>query len=376
VADGAVFIGSNTGWFYKLNETTGAVLAQSFIGYQPKRTCDPMGVIDTATVAPDPATGDPTVYVGGPDGYLYALSAADLALKWKSLIAAPSAKVNDYFEYASPTVANGKIYIGIASNCDDPLVRGAVLGYDQETGRQFGSFYTVPSGDVGGAVWSSVAVAADGQVFATTGNGPPGLPELAYSESIIKLSPDLQLLAQWQVPRAEHASDGDFGASPTLFGGSYVGACNKNGVFYALNRSTMTLAWELRVGASESADVLAICSGSAAYNRNVLYIGSTGATIGGTAYRGTIDAVTPAGKLAWQIGLPEGVTGSPSVDGGGVVAVGTFDNGTAPNGTYLLNADTGKILTVLTHGLDFAQSTFADGWLFTANDSGVYAWAP
>ena len=76
-------------------------------------TCDPLGIVDTATVATDPVTGDVTVYVGGPDGYLYALNAANLALEWKSLIAVPSTKVNDYFEYSSPTVANGKIYIGV-----------------------------------------------------------------------------------------------------------------------------------------------------------------------------------------------------------------------------------------------------------------------
>ncbi len=375
VADGAVFIGSNTGWFYKLDETTGAVLDQVFIGYQPKLTCNPpMGVIDTATVAPDPVTGDPTVYVGGPDGYLYALSAADLTLKWKSLIAAPSTKVNDYFEWASPTVANGKIYIGLASNCDDPLIRGGILGFNQATGQQFASFYTVPQGDVGGSVWSSVAVEADGAVYATTGNGPAGLTELSYSQSIIKLSPNLQPLGQWQVPQSEHIADGDFGASPTLFGGSYVGACNKNGIFYALNRSTMTLAWEARVGTTASPVGIAICAGSAAYNVNHLFIGATGATINGQAYRGNIEALTPSGKLAWQTGLPEGVTGSASIDGGGVIAVGTFDNGGPANDTYLLNAATGQIITVLTKGLDFAQSTFAEGWLFTANASGVSAW--
>lgn len=35
VAGGAVFIGSQTGWFYKLDERTGAVLSQVFLGYQP-----------------------------------------------------------------------------------------------------------------------------------------------------------------------------------------------------------------------------------------------------------------------------------------------------------------------------------------------------
>src|SRR6516225_9497286 len=35
VADGAVFIASRTGWFYKLDERTGNILAKVFIGFQP-----------------------------------------------------------------------------------------------------------------------------------------------------------------------------------------------------------------------------------------------------------------------------------------------------------------------------------------------------
>ncbi|HEX5190429.1 MAG TPA: hypothetical protein VFW16_12855 [Streptosporangiaceae bacterium] len=42
-----------------------------------------------------------------------------------------------------------------------------------------------------------------------------------------------------------------------------------------------------------------------------------------------------------------------------------------------VNSSRRKILaTVITGNLDFAQSVFAGGWLFTANGTGVYAWAP
>src|SRR5690242_17568383 len=94
VADGAVFIGANNGYFYKLDETTGAVLAKVFIGYQPKLTCSARGFVSTATVAADPATGQDTVYVAAPDGYLYALNASDLSLVWRSVIDIPSTTVS------------------------------------------------------------------------------------------------------------------------------------------------------------------------------------------------------------------------------------------------------------------------------------------
>src|ERR1022692_26238 len=46
----------------------------------------------------------------GAGGYLCAFSASDLSLKWKSVIAIPSAKTSNYFEWSSPTVANGIFY--------------------------------------------------------------------------------------------------------------------------------------------------------------------------------------------------------------------------------------------------------------------------
>src|SRR5712692_1383442 len=144
VADGAVFIGSQTGWFYKLDERTGKVLAKVFFGFQPPLTCPAAGFIGTATVARDPADGQDTVYVGAPDGYLYALRAADLSRKWRSPIAIPSATVSNYFQWSSPTVAGGRIYIGVSSHCDSPLVRGGVIGYRQGTGKIIARYFDVP----------------------------------------------------------------------------------------------------------------------------------------------------------------------------------------------------------------------------------------
>jgi hypothetical protein len=67
----------------------------------------------------------------------------------------------------------------------------------------------------------------------------------------------------------------------------------------------------------------------------------------------------------------------PGPTGAGVLAVGTYDNGpSGQEGTYLVSAASGKILTRLAAGRDFAESTFADGRLFTANVAGVSGWAP
>ena len=93
-------------------------------------------------------------------------------------------------------------------------------------------------------------------------------------------------------------------------------------------------------------------------------------------FAGSVQERNPAtGALRWATGLPNGVIGSPTMDGGGVIAVGTYaDTTTTPNATYLLNAASGKILQTLVQGTAFAQTVFADNWLFVANSNGVFAY--
>jgi outer membrane protein assembly factor BamB len=322
----------------------------------------------------NPQNDQLTVYASGADGYLYALSASNLKVDWKSVIAIPSTKVNNYFDWSSPTVANGRIYVGVASNCDSPLVRGGLISYSQATGTKLGEFYTVPKGKAGGSIWSSVAVAANGDVYASTGNGPltSGASQLlGYSESLIKLSPTLKYLGRFQVPSSQEGFDTDFGASPVFFD-QYVGACNKNGIFYALYQSTMKLAWQRQISGPAGGN--SECIATPVWNGKHLFFGTPEATIRGANYVGSIQERDPNGQLVWVTGLRNGINGSPAMDGGGVLAVGTYDTEPTPNATYLIDAATGKILRNLVVGEDFAQSVFADDWLFTANQHGVYAW--
>ena len=149
-----------------------------------------------------------------------------------------------------------------------------------------------------------------------------------------------------------------------------MGACNKNGVYYAVNQSTMTLVWKKRIGTAAVP-----CLAPAVYNGKDLFIGGPATTIKGKRYRGSVQERVPSdGFLQWETGLPNAVLGGASMDGGGIIAVGTYDSSKTPNATYLINASTGKVIRNLIEGTDFAQSAFAGGWLFTANSTGVYAW--
>ncbi|HUD35667.1 MAG TPA: PQQ-binding-like beta-propeller repeat protein [Streptosporangiaceae bacterium] len=374
----SVYIGSNTGWFYKLSAATGTVLAKRYIGFIPGLECGAAGAgfIATATVAVDPATNKLMVYAAGADGVLFAMYAVNLNVKWRAIVASPSKTVSSYYQWSSPTVTHGRVYIGISSHCGKPAIRGGLAAFNQSTGRRVATFYSLPAGQLGGSVWSSAAVGSGGDVYASTGNPAQGTGEPAFSDALVRLAPKgLRPLASFQVPKSQVVADGDFGASPSLFG-RHVAVCNKNGVLYVLNRSTLKLVWWKRIGASFGKSIgIGRCISAAAYDGRRLYIGADQIRVNGTLYRGSITALDPAtGRRLWITGLPNSVLGTPSVDGAGVIAVGTYDTSKVPNAVYLVNARTGQILrTLLMGGYDFAQSAFAQGRLFVANTNGLYA---
>jgi outer membrane protein assembly factor BamB len=393
VVAGRVYIGAQSGGFYALNGSTGAVVWSRQLDTRPKVTCRALGITATAAVLPDPVTGTLTVYVSGAR-YLYALNAATGAELWQTRIGPPDASAPDaHYNWSSPTVVGGHVYAGVASGCDNPLIRGGVLELDQHTGKVLHAWHSVPSGSVGGSVWSSVAASSNGSdLWVSTGNEcdpavnacPPG-NKVGHSLSIVHLSGSLKLLQAWRVPGAT-GHDWDFGSSPTLFGGTStpldVGACNKNGSYYVLGASPLGSSplWTDTIGASSSGIG---CTASAIWNRpaGTLYLAGNATTIGGISYGGSIRQVNPAtGSYLWQTGLPCGVTGTPTLDSAGVLAVGTYTC-TTPNapGAYLINATTGAILTALPVGSShiFSQPVFAQGALFIATETnGLYDFVP
>ena len=372
VADGMVFIGGLNGILYALDESTGDVVWQHMLGWVPDLSCYADGITATATVAPDPTTGDPTVYAAGGSGKLFALDAATGTVLWKTTIFTPSATQNDYYQWSSPTVANGKVYVGIASMCDHPLVRGGVRSFSQTDGSHVAAWYGVPKGQTGATVWSSVA-ATPKAVFVTTGNGEEGTPNEPYEDSIVKLDPTtLRLLGSYTVPTKQVVADGDFGASPTLFsadGTRMVGACNKNGVFYALRADTLKLAWKRRV-AQPTTTSIPTCVSSAVWDGARLFVAAAQTTIGGNPYRGSIRRLDPAtGTPVWQRGLTARVIGNPTSNGSGVIAVPLWDPGTYDPGVELIDASANTDLNHISKGKVFAQPVFADGYLFVAGET-------
>ncbi len=376
VYNGVVYIGARNGRFYAINEATGAVIWSRSIGYVSKKTCGAQGFTSTATVAPDPTSGKPTIYVYAANGYLYAMDAATGHGVWTHApVAIPSTSVNDYYAWASPLVANGNIYVGISSQCDNPLVRGGLASFSQTSGQRLGTFWTTPAGTTGSSIWSSPA--SDGaSVYITTGNGDSG----SLGQSVIKLSPSLAQQGIWTVPPANHGADSDFGGSPVIWtatiGGvatRLVGACNKNGVFYALPTSNVAAGpvWGDTIG-NPGPQGPGQCVAAAISDGSSLYLASNGTTIGATAYQGSVRRVNPAtGAIVWATGLSGPIIGTPGMDGAGVIVAASYGSTTGKNGVFLINAGTGKILKTIpyTASSTFGQPVFADNYLFVASVS-------
>jgi outer membrane protein assembly factor BamB len=384
VYDGDIYVGAGTGVFYKLSEATGEIEAQTFLGFTQRATCGARGITATATVDFDDELGETVVYVAGGDGYVYALEASELNTIWSAPANVQAPGVNDYYNWASPLVANGLVYQGVSSQCDAPLVRGGLIAFDQHTGQQVATYSTVPEGSVGGSIWSSAAATADGStVFVTTGNSDPNeFPPLGDSFSIVALDAHTLVKKDIWTMHLKRFRDLDFGGSPTLFTAvingkrrAMVGAVNKTGFYRAwrIGKLSKGPLWKYRVGVDH--DIAA-----AAWDGRHLFIASTQTKINAMPYNGSIRGFDPStGARIWETGLPGIVYGSPTLDGAGVLGVATYDLSGAPNAAYLVDATDGSILATLStnNSVSFAQVVFADGFVFvTAQAHHLLAYAP
>ena len=141
-------------------------------------------------------------------------------------------------------MAGGKVIQGIASNCDNPFPRGAIVGLDAATGVELKSSYFVPEDRVGGGVWTSPAVDTQrGDIFVTTGSAHSW--EDGDSFSIVRLNLEtFEIEDRWKLPNdSGQFWDGDWGSSPTLFtdskGRQLVGAGQKDGGYYGFDRDDL-----------------------------------------------------------------------------------------------------------------------------------------
>ena len=141
-------------------------------------------------------------------------------------------------------LANGNVYVGFRSHCDQGTYHGLLIAYDAGTLVQMGVWNSTPSGHMG-AIWQSghgPATDSAGNIYVVTGNGSfNGTSN--FSQSIVKLSPSARLL-DWFAPTNNgtlSGSDTDMNSSgaTVIPRTSLIVSGSKEGVLYVVNSGSL-----------------------------------------------------------------------------------------------------------------------------------------
>ncbi len=438
-----VYVADAGGTISQLNATTGQPVWQASL---PTISGDPMAYSRNS-----PAVGVNTVIVGDQDSStLYALSKTDGSLVWKTALDSAQAA----FVTSSPVVANGRVYVGVASGQETlasktpnfvPTFRGSVVALDESTGKIVWKSYTVPTGYTGGSVWeSNVAVdVARSAVYVTSGNNYSVPPAVAACQTAATtpaqtdacLSPDDHIdsvlslnmgtgAVNWS-QRFTHADtwttscetyrttpalspcpqpsglDTDFGAGANLFtvtsNGKQVdaiGAGQKSGAYYTMNRDTGAILWGTQTGpdgviggiqwgAATDNQRIYVPNGNSYYTETTL-IPSGQKTNGG--FWTALDKNT--GQILWQTPTlaPAATPATPGarlpmappgafalVEGSVSVANGVMYGEDVAGNFVALDAATGKVLRYFqSGGAAISAPAIVDGVLYWSSGYGTY----
>jgi outer membrane protein assembly factor BamB len=335
------FVGSWDGNEYALNTSTGTLVWKTFLGITTDSGCNPakFGITSSAAVV------NGVLYVGGGDAYWYALDAGTGAVLWKVFTGDNTAGTGAHYNWSSPLVVNGFAYIGVSSNCDNPLVQGQLLKVDLGSHQVVATYNFVPDGQRGGGIWTSPAYdSATNTVFVSSGT----LNDYTQtrSQAIVALDAStLQVKSWWQLPFEAAVTDSDWGTTPTLTtdanGRPLLSVANKNGTLYTFDRNNLAAGplWQRRIalgGACPTCGDGSLASGI--FANGVLYFAGGRNVSDGRGSGGSVSAVDPAtGNVSWTRQTEQPIIGSPAYVNGMVAVVegNTFEVLDAANGTLL-----------------------------------------
>jgi polyvinyl alcohol dehydrogenase (cytochrome) len=414
VFKGVIYIGSNFGCLHAINEADGTVLWSKFAAYTPKQTCSQqLGIVSSVNVQDDGA-GNAVLYFHSPDGYLYKLKGSDGSTIWKTVVKIPSPTQNDVYAWSSPTVANGKVIVGVSSNCDKPFVQGQVRAYDTASGDLLWVHKLVPDGFVGAGDWYDAAVDGIGNVYVSTGSvtdaqaqAHPNTSSGFEQYSLVKLDGSNGNLV-WKAPAPKSTADPDYASSPVLFQGNgvaLVGGTNKDGWFRVYRQDSGAPIWKAFIGSEPAAASPAISSGGT-WDGTHLFVQSNATTTGGTWTQSSAGAWTPVGGTAaagsvrdldpatgdlvkvggrpFELALPSNALGPCSLNANAIMVcpgghLAGPDLAAHDNGLFVI--DTTQPAAILRQLEDtrnygeFAQAVQENGAIVAANTNALMKWS-
>ncbi len=247
IVAGHVIVATENNTVYSLDLFTGAVVWKVHLGDPVDASTLPCGNIGpvtgiTGTPAADPATGRLYVvaFLRGHHHMLFALSLVDGTTAWQRDVDPSGSLAAVQQQRGALAIGSGLVYVplgGLYGDCG--AYHGYVVGVSLDGARA--AAYMVPSSR-GAGIWSpqGVTIGPDEGIYVVSGNATSG--GFGNSDSVLELSPDLQLRS-WFAPSnwaALNAGDIDLGSvGATVLSNGLVVAIGKEGVAYVLRAGNM-----------------------------------------------------------------------------------------------------------------------------------------
>jgi alcohol dehydrogenase (cytochrome c) len=199
------------------------------------------------------------VFRGLPDGALIAIDAGTGKTIWKDQVGDPGL---GEFLSGAPLAWNGVVYTGTAGS--DWGVRGRVMAFDAQDGRELWRFNLIPTGNEpgaetwqvkksaltgGGGTWTALTLdVTRNELLIPVGNPAPDLDaeyrpgDNLYTDSVVALDARTGALRWYHQFKAHDGVDHDMAAAPVLYRTpdlqDFIAAAGKDGMLVGLDRET------------------------------------------------------------------------------------------------------------------------------------------
>lgn len=366
VVNGHVLAATENDTLYSLDARTGQMQWHISVGAPVPQSDLPCGDIDplgiTGTPVYDPQTGlvFAVAEIKGPAHILVGVDVKTGQLKVRRSVDLPGMDPQAHQQRAALALFGGRVYIaygGLYGDCGD--YHGWVVA-SRTDGEGPLLSYQVPTTREGG-IWaaSGPAIDAQGHIYVAVGNGEATQGNWDHSDSILRLSPTLQLEdgfapQSWQ---SDNASDSDLGSmGPLLLPSRLIFADGKSGHGYLLRADALG-------GVGGQTQTLSLCSaygGAAALGMSIFVPCTDGLRQ---------VQVQPGPRLVPGWHAPQQVTSPPVVGGNTVYSLD-------PGGTlYALDAAIGSVRTTFSVGATshFATPTLSQRSIFIGTMTGIVA---
>lgn len=370
VVNGKVIVATEHDSLYALDAQSGLIRWHTSVGTPvplsslPCGNIDPLGI--TGTPVYDPQTGlvFAVAEIQGPAHLLVGIDLKTGQVKVRRLVDPSGTDPQAQQQRAALALYGGRVYIalgGLYGDCGD--YHGLVVASRTDgTGPLL--TYQVPSPREGG-IWaaSGPVIDSQGNLYVTVGNGAITQGSWDHSDSVLRLSPTLQLEDAFAPQRwpGDNANDLDLGSmGPVLLPNGLLFTQGKSDQGYVLRANQLG-------GVGGQIQTFSPCSAGA-------YGGA--AVSGQQAFVPCADGLHEIKFAAGGTQFAAGWQASPQVTGSPIIAGNTiYSLDTGGGQLYALNAATGAVRATITVGptTRFATPTLSHNSIFIGTTTGIVA---